>query len=120
MTLALFTETLAANEELLQVVHEFFAYVDTCGATLRPRIAKLRMTIGGHWWLDSYPSRRSTHFRIDVHGDFTPLQVVEGRANLPNVTVKNFGISFNIASKAHLDYAIEMFERARNSILSSL
>jgi hypothetical protein len=120
MTLASFSEMLEANAELLQIVRDFLAYVDTCGATLRPRIAKLRMTIGGHWWLDIYPSRRATHFRVDAHGDFTPLQVVECRANLPNVTVKNFGISFNIASKAHLDYAIEIFERARNSILSSL
>ncbi len=118
MTLELFMETLKANEALLQIAHEFLDYVDTCGATLRPRIAKLRMTIGGRWWLDSYPSRRASHFRIDVHGDFTPLQVVECRANLPNVTVKNFGMSFNIASKAHLDYAIEIFERVRNSILS--
>ena len=119
MTVTSFIETLQANESLLQIVHEFLAYVDTCGATLRPRIAKLRMTIGGRWWLDMYPSRRATHFRVDVHGDFTPLQIVECRANLPNVTVKNFGISFNIASKPDLDYAIEIFERARNSILSS-
>ncbi|MYK17926.1 hypothetical protein F4055_07100 [Candidatus Poribacteria bacterium] len=119
MTLTSFVETLQSNEELLQIVHEFLAYVDTCGATLRPRIAKLRMTIGGRWWLDTYPSRRATHFRVDVHADFTPLHIVECRANLPNVTVKNFGISFNIASKSDLDYAIEIFERARNSILSS-
>ena len=120
MTLASFIETLQVNEELLQIANEFLAYVDTCGATLRPRIAKLRMTIGGCWWLDTYPSRRATHFRVDVHGDFTPLHIVECRANLPNVTVKNFGISFNIATKVHLDYAIEIFERVRNSILSSL
>ncbi|MYA72218.1 hypothetical protein F4Y19_19500 [Candidatus Poribacteria bacterium] len=120
MTLTSFIETLQVNEELLQIANEFLAYVDTCGATLRPRIAKLRMTIGGCWWLDTYPSRRATHFRVDVHGDFTPLHIVECRANLPNVTVKNFGISFNIATKAHLDYAIEIFERVRNSILSSL
>ena len=120
MTLASFVETLQMNEELLQVANEFWEYVDTCGATLRPRIAKLRMTIGGHWWLDTYPSRRATHFRVDVHGDFTPLHIVECRANLPNVTVKNFGISFNVATKVHLDYAIEIFERVRNSILSAL
>ena len=120
MTLASFIETLQVNAELLQIANAFVAYVDTCGATLRPRIAKLRMTIGGCWWLDMYPSRRATHFRVDVHGDFTPLHIVECRANLPNVTVKNFGISFNIATKAHLDYAIEIFERVRNSILSSL
>ena len=120
MTLASFIETLQVNEELLQVANEFLEYIDTCGATLRPRIAKLRMTIGGCWWLDTYPSRRATHFRVDVHGDFTPLHIVECRANLPNVTVKNFGISFNVATKAHLDYAIEIFERVRNSILSSL
>ena len=118
MTLASFIETLQANAELLQIANEFLTYVDTCGATLRPRIAKLRMTIGGCWWLDTYPSRRSTHFRVDVHGDFTPLHIVECRANLPNVTVKNFGISFNIATKAHLEYAVEIFERVRNSILS--
>ncbi len=118
MTLELFIEPLQANEELLKVAHEFIAYVDMCGATLRPRIAKLRMTIGGHWWLDLYPSKKATHFRVDVHGDFTPLHIVECRANLPNVTVKNFGLSFNIATKAHLDYAFEIFERVRNSILS--
>lgn len=120
MTVAVFTEMLAPNEGLSTILDEFLAYVETCGATLRPRIAKLRMTIGGHWWLDTYPSRRATHFRVDVHGDFTPLHIVECRANLPNVTVKNFGISFNIATHAHLQYAIEVFERSRNSILSSL
>ena len=117
MTLASFVEILQVNKDLLEVANEFVAYVDTCGATLRPRIAKLRMTIGGSWWIDTYPSRRATHFRVDVHGDFTPLHIVECRANLPNVTVKNFGISFNIATKAHLDYAIEIFERVRNAIL---
>lgn len=118
MTLAAFVEILQSNEELLQIANEFLEYIDTCGATLRPRIAKLRMTIGGHWWIDTYPSKRATHFRIDVHGDFTPLHIAECRANLPNVTVKNFGISFNIATKTHLDYATEIFERIRNSILS--
>ena len=117
MTLTSFVEMLQENEDLRHIANDFFQYIDTCGATLRPRIAKLRMTIGGSWWLDTYPSRRATHFRVDVHGDFTPLHIVECRANLPNVTVKNFGISFNIATKAHLDYAIEIFERVRNSIL---
>lgn len=118
MTLTLFLDTLQPNEALSAIAREFFEYVEMCGATLRPRIAKLRMTFGGHWWLDTYPSRRATHFRVDVHGDFTPLHIVECRANLPNVTLKNFGVSFNIATKAHLDYAIEVFERVRNSILA--
>ncbi len=119
MTVSLFVETLQANPELSEIAAQFLAYLETCGATLRPRIAKLRMTVGGHWWLDTYPSKRATHFRVDVHGDFTPLHIVECRANLPNVTVKNFGLSFNIATKAHLDYATEIFERVRNTILSA-
>ena len=46
MTLELFIEMLQENEELSQIVHEFLEYVEMCGATLRPRIAKLRMTFG--------------------------------------------------------------------------
>ena len=119
MTQELFMETLTSNKELLNVASEFFGYATACGATVRPRIAKLRMTIGGCWWLDTYPSKRATHFRVDVHGDFTPLHIVECRANLPNVTVKNFGISFNIATPEQLEYAVEVFERIRNTILGN-
>ncbi len=119
MTYDLFIETLQTNANLQKIAEEFFMYINSCGATIRPRIAKLRMTIGGRWWLDTYPSKRATHFRVDVHGDFTPIHIVECRANLPNVTVKNFGISFNIASQAHLHYAVEIFERIRNTILEN-
>ncbi len=119
MTTKLFLETLQTNESLQNIATEFFEYVNSCGATIRPRIAQLRLTIGGRWWLATYPSKRATHFRVDVHGDFTPIHIVECRANLPNVTVKNFGISFNIASQKQLHYAYEIFERVRNAILEN-
>ena len=48
MTLTSFIEMLQVNEELLQITNEFLAYVDTCGATLRPRIAK---TPDDHRWM---------------------------------------------------------------------
>ena len=112
-----FLATLAENQELLQVARQFFDYVESCGAILRPRIAQIRMTIGGRWWMGSYPSKRAKHFRIDAHGDFIPSQIAECRSNLADVTPKRFGVSFNIMSQAHLEYAIEIFERTRNTIL---
>lgn len=112
-----FLGTLTKNQELHRVAQQFFTYVESCGAILRPRVARIRMTIGGRWWMGSYPSKRATHFRIDAHGDFTPRQIAECRSNLPDVTSKRYGLSFNIRSQAHLDYAIEIFERTRNTIL---
>ncbi len=117
MTREQFLATLADNDELYQTAQQFFKYIESCGAIIRPRIAKIRMTVGGKWWLGSYPSKRATHFRVDVHGDFIPRHIAECRENLPDVTLKNFGVSFNIASPAHLQYAIEIFERTRNTIL---
>ncbi len=112
-----FLATLTKNRELHQVAQRFFDYAESCGAILRPRIAQIRMTIGGRWWMGSYPSKRANHFRIDAHGDFTPRQIAECRSNLSDVTPKKFGVSFNIMSPAHLEYAIEVFERTRNGIL---
>ena len=112
-----FLTILAENQELHQVAQQFFNYVESCGAILRPRVAQIRMTIGGRWWMGSYPSKRATHFRIDAHGDFTPRHIAEYRSNLPDVTPKKFGVSFNIMSQSHLEYAIEIFERTRNTIL---
>lgn len=112
-----FLATLTKNQELHQVAQQFFDYVESCGAILRPRIAQIRMTIGGRWWMGSYPSKRANHFRIDAHGDFTPRHIAECRSNLTDVTPKRFGVSFNIMSQAHLKYAIEIFERTRNTIL---
>ncbi len=119
MTCEGYLATLTKNEELHRVAQQFFDYVEVCGAIIRPRVALIRMTIGGKWWLDSYPSKRATHCRINVHGDFTPMYIAECRANLPDVTSKKFGVSFNIASQAHLKYAIEIFERVRHTILES-
>ena len=112
-----FLATLAENPEIHQIARQFFNYVESCGAILRPRIAKIRMTIGGRWWMGSYPSKRATHLRIDAHGDFTPRHIAECRSNLSDVTPKKFGVSFNIKSQVHLEYAIEIFERTRNAIL---
>ena len=112
-----FLDALNKNQALHQVAEQFFNYVESCGAILRPRVARIRMTIGGRWWMGSYPSKRATHFRIDAHGDFTPRHIAECRSNLPDVTPKKFGMSFNIRSQAHLEYAIEIFERTRNTIL---
>ncbi len=119
MTRQRFLATLSKNEDLSQIAQRFFEYVESCGAIIRPRIAMIRMTIGGRWWMDSYPSKRATHFRINAHGDFTPLHIAECRANLLDVTRKEFGVSFNISSQAHLEYAFEIFERTRNAILES-
>lgn len=112
-----FLATLTKNRELHQVAQRFFDYVESCGAILRPRISQIRMTIGGRWWMGSYPSKRANHFRIDAHGDFTARQIAECRSNLSDVTPKKFGVSFNIMSPSHLKYAIEIFERTRNAIL---
>ena len=117
MTREEFLMTLAEDIELYEIARQFFDYGEACGAVIRPRVALIRMTIGGKWWLSSYPSKRATHFRVDAHGDFTPMQIAECRANLPDVTPKQFGVSFNIASQAHLEYAIEIFERIRHAIL---
>lgn len=117
MTREKFLATLACNDELHQTAQKFFKYVESCGATIRPRVEKVRMTVGGKWWMGSYPSKRATHFRVDMHGDFTPLHIAECQANLPDVTLKSFGVSFNIASPTHLQYATEVFERVRNTIL---
>ncbi|MCZ6679436.1 MAG: hypothetical protein O7E52_19570 [Candidatus Poribacteria bacterium] len=117
MTREGFLATLTPNEELLEVARKFFDYMDACGAIIRPRVGLVRMTIGGKWWLGAYPSKRATHFRVSMHGDFTLRHIATCRTHLPDVTPKKFGISFNIASQAHLEYAIEIFERTRNAIL---
>ena len=119
MTREEFLAMLVQNEALHHVAQHFFDYVESCGAVVRPRVALTHMTIGGRWWIGSYPSKRATHFRINAHGDFTPMHIAECRANLADVTLKDFGVSFNITSQAHLQYAIETFERTRNAILES-
>jgi hypothetical protein len=112
-----FLSILHRNEELYEVARQFFDYVESCGAIVRPRAALIRMTIGGRWWLSSYPSKRAAHFRVNVHGDFTSMQIAECREKLSDVTPKQYGASFNIVTHAHLQYAIEIFERVRNAIL---
>jgi len=119
LTCDIFRDTLSKNDELRPVVEEFLKYLDDCGASIRNRVSWLRATIGGKWWIDTYPSKRATHFRVNVHGDFTPEQIVECHTNLPAVTLKDFGISFNIMSQDNLRYAVELFEYTRNVILES-
>jgi len=43
--------------------------------------------------------------------------VAECRKNLPDVTLREFGISFNITSMAEYEYAMQIFENTRNLIL---
>lgn len=117
LTRQIFLERLSNNEELCKVAEKFFEYVDECGATLRKRTELVRFTIGGKWWIDAYASKRGTHFRVNIHGDFPMRQVAECRKNLPDVTLREFGISFNITSQAELEYAIQLFEKTRNLIL---
>ena len=119
MTRDIFRDTLSKNDELKLVVEQFLRYLDDCGASIRNRVNWLRATIGGKWWIDTYPSKRATHFRVNVHGDFTPEQIAECHANLPAVNLRKFGISFNITSQDNLKYAIELFEHTRNIILES-
>jgi len=117
ITPQIFMERLSGNEELCKVAQKFFEYVNNCGATLRKRIELIRLTIGGKWWVDAYPSKRGTHFRVNVHGDFPMSQVAECRKHLSDVTLREFGISFNITSMTELEYAIQVFENIRNLIL---
>ena len=117
LTRGRFLAILHKNETLYEVATRFFEYVENCGAILRPRIALMRMTIGGRWWLGAYPSKRATHFRVNVHGDFTSSEVAACREHVPDVTPKPYGMSFNIETQAHLQYALEVFERVRNAIL---
>lgn len=117
LTRDIFLDTLRKNDELHSVAEAFVKHLDDCGASIRNRVGWLRMTIGGKWWIDTYPSKRATHFRVNVHGDFTPEQIAEYSARLPAFTVKKFGISFNITSQNDLEYACGIFERALNVIL---
>jgi len=117
MTRDIFRDTLYQNDELKPVVEEFLKYLDVCGASIRNRVKWFKATIGGKWWIDTYPSKRATHFRINLHGDFTPEQIAQCHANLPAVTLRNFGVAFNITSQENLKYAIELFECMRNIIL---
>ena len=117
LTRDIFRDTLSKNYELRPVAEEFLKYLDDCGASIRNRVNWLRATVGGKWWIDTYPSKRATHFRVNAHGDFTPEQIAEFHTNLPAVTLRKFGISFNIMSQDNLKYAIDLFERTRNIIL---
>ncbi|HIE27498.1 TPA: hypothetical protein EYP66_09445 [Candidatus Poribacteria bacterium] len=117
LTRDIFRDTLSKNDELRPVAEQFLQYLDDCGASIRNRVNWLRVTIGGKWWIDTYPSKRATHFRVNAHGDFTPEQIAECHANLPAVTLRKFGVSFNIMSQDNLKYAIELFEHTRNIIL---
>jgi len=117
ITREIFLERLSVNKELYKVAKSFLKYVDKCGATLRKRFELIRFTIGGKWWLDAYPSKRGTHLRVNVHGDFPMMQIAEYRKHLPDLTLREFGISFNITSMAELEYAKKNFEMVRNLIL---
>lgn len=117
LTRQIFLERLSGNDELRQVAKKFLEYVDHCGATFRKRVELIRLTIGGKWWIDAYPSKRGTHLRVKLHGDFPMRHVAECRKNLPDLTLREFGISFNITSMAELEYAIQLFENIRNLIL---
>lgn len=117
ITRQIFLERLSGNDKLCKVAEKFFEYIDKCGATLRKRIELIRFTIGGKWWIDAYASKRGTHFRVNVHGDFPIPHVAECRKNLPDVTLREFGISFNITSMTEFEYAMQLFENTRNFIL---
>jgi len=119
MTRDIFLDTLSSNDKLRKVAEEFLNYLDNCVASIRNRVGWLRATIGGKWWIDTYPSKRATHFRVNAHGDFTSKQIAQYHAKLPAVTTKKFGISFNITSQDDLKYAIEIFEHTRNVILEN-
>jgi hypothetical protein len=119
LTRDIFLKTLSQNDELKPVAEDFLQYLDDCGASIRNRVKWLKATIGGKWWIDTYPSKRATHFRVNLHGDFTPKQISECHANIPGVTLKKFGVAFNITSQENLKYAIELFEYTRCIILES-
>lgn len=117
LTRQIFLKRLSGSEELGKVANKFLEYADHCGATFRKRAELIRLTIGGRWWIDAYPSKRGTHFRVNVHGDFPMKHVAECRKNLPDLTLREFGISFNITSMTEMEYAIQIFEKVRNLIM---
>ena len=119
LTRDIFLNTLSENKELRGIAEEFFKYLDDCGASIRNRVGWVRMTIGGRWWIDAYPAKRCTHFRVNAHGDFTSEQIRECSSTLPAATLKKFGLSFNITNKSDWEYARGIFERARSVILDA-
>ena len=119
LTREIFLSTLSENKELKEIAEEFFKYLDDCGASIRNRVGWIRMTIGGKWWIDAYPSKRCTHFRVNAHGDFTSKQIRECCSTIPAATTKKFGMSFNITNESDWEYARGIFEYARNAILEA-
>lgn len=119
LTREIFLNTLSENKHLRETAAEFFKYLDDCGASFRNRVGWLRMTIGGKWWVDAYPAKRCTHFRVNAHGDFTSEQIREYISTLPAATAKKFGLSFNITNKSDWEYARRIFENTHNAILEA-
>lgn len=119
MTRSGFLQTLSANAELFRVAENFLQYLDSSGANLRRRVGRLRATVAGNWWIDTYPARRATHFRVMVHADFTNDQVQESYPRFSQFTRTDTGIAFNITAAADLLNAEDLFEFARVSLLEA-
>ena len=106
------------SSELRETVERFLEYIDSAGGAIRARVEKMRVTIGGSWWIDVRPSRRGAHMRLYVYGEFMPEEVAELREIFPDLIHIGTGVAFNLTSPDQLEPAIKLiFEPTRLAII---
>ncbi len=101
-----------------EVVEELMRYIDETGGIIRNRMGKLRITAGGRWWMDLFPSKRGTHFRVYVYTELMMEEIAELKEILPDMRVFADRVAFNISSMDQLKVAEDrVFEPARLGLI---
>ncbi|MCD6508439.1 hypothetical protein J7M22_17705 [Candidatus Poribacteria bacterium] len=107
-----------AMTPMCEVAEEFMRYIDETGGIVRNRMGKLRVTAGGKWWMDLFPSKRGTHFRVYVYTELMMEEVAELRKMLPDMRVFVDRVAFNISSLDQLKIAEDrVIEPARLELI---
>lgn len=103
---------------MVEVAEAVMRYIDETGGIIRNRMGKLRVTVGGRWWMDLFPSRRGTHFRVYVYTELIMEEIAELREILPDMRVFPDRVAFNISSMDQLKVAEErVFEPTRLGLI---
>ena len=107
-----------AATPMREVAEKLIRYIDEAGGIIRNRMGKLRVSAGGRWWMDLFPSRRGTHFRVYVYTELMMEEIAELREMLPDMRVFADRVAFNVSSMDQLKIAEErVFEPTRLELI---